>query len=194
MKTLLLASNNKHKIKEFKEILPEYNILSMEEVGFKEEIIEDGKTFEENALIKTKVLMKYVKENNLNYDVIADDSGLSCNALKGEPGVYSARYAGNHDDQKNRDKLRKELIGKDHSAYFTCCIVWMRQDNSFLSFEGKTYGKIIEEERGKKDFGYDCIFLSDDLNKTFGEATEEEKNRVSHRKRAIEKLKEELEK
>lgn len=194
MKTLLLASNNKHKIKEFKKILSNYNIISMEEVGFTNDIVEDGKTFKENSLIKAKTLMNYIKENNLHYDVIADDSGLSCIALNGEPGVYSARYAGNHDDQKNRDKLREELKGKDKKAYFTCCIVWMREDNSYKVFEGKTYGKIIEEERGKKDFGYDCIFLSDDLKKTFGEATEEEKNRVSHRKRAIEELKMELEK
>ena len=194
MKTLLLASNNKHKIKEFKEILSNYNIISMDEVGFTEDIVEDGTSFQENALIKAKVVMKYVKENNLDYDVIADDSGLSCTALNGEPGIYSARYAENHNDQKNRDKLRKNLQGKDSTAYFTCCIVWMNKDYSYQSFEGRTYGKIIEEEKGNKDFGYDCIFLSDDLNKTFGEATEEEKNSVSHRKRAIEKLKNELEK
>ena len=109
MKALLLASNNKHKIKEFKEILSNYKIVSMEEVGFTKDIIEDGNTFEENAIIKAKELMNYVKEKNLDYDVIADDSGLSCISLKGEPGVFSARYAGNHDDQKNRDKLRKEL-------------------------------------------------------------------------------------
>lgn len=194
MKALLLASNNKHKIKEFKEILSNYKVVSMEEVGFTEDIIEDGNTFEENAIIKAKELMNYVKEKNLDYDVIADDSGLSCISLKGEPGVFSARYAGNHDDQKNRDKLRKELKGKDPSAYFTCCIAWMKQNGTYQVFEGKTYGKIIEEEKGKKDFGYDCIFLSDDLKKTFGEATEDEKNRVSHRKRAIEELKKELEK
>lgn len=188
MQIIVLASNNTHKIKEFKEILKDYEILSLKDIGFTEDIEENGTTFEENSKIKAKTILKYLKDQKKDYLVIADDSGLCCEALDGKPGVYSARYAGNHDDQANRDKLRKELKGKMKDAYFVCCIVLAYPDGTLKSFEGKTYGEIIDEEKGKKDFGYDCIFYSKDLDKTFGEAMEEEKNGVSHRKRAIEKL------
>lgn len=188
MKKLVLASNNQHKIKEFKEMLSNYEILSLKDIGFLDDIVEDGDTFLDNSLIKAKAISNYLKDNDLNYDVIADDSGLCCEALDGKPGVYSARYAGNHDDQANRNKLIKELDGKDKTAYFVCCIVLYHIDGSYSSYEGRTYGKIIDEERGSTDFGYDCIFLSDDLNKTFGEASSDEKNSVSHRSRAINKL------
>ena len=192
MKELVLASNNKHKIIEFKEILTDYEIVSLEDIGFTEEIEEDGNTFEENAFIKTHAVQEYLKKRGEEKIVIADDSGLSCDALNGEPGIHSARYAGDHNYQANRDKIRKELKGKDHSAAFHCCIAIEYPDGKKESFMGTTTGQIIDEERGKKDFGFDCIFLSDDLGKTFGEATEEEKNSVSHRRRAIEKLKEVL--
>jgi len=189
MKTIVLASNNKHKIKEFKEMLPEYNILSLSDINYTEEIEETGKTFEENSLIKAKTIHDYLKND---YIVIADDSGLCCEALNGEPGVYSARYAGNHDNQANRDKLRKELKDKNRDAYFNCTIVVYYPDDTYKVFNGKTYGTITDDERGDTSFGYDCIFLSKDLNKTFGEATEEEKNSVSHRGRAIENMLKEL--
>lgn len=189
MKTIVLASNNKHKLKEFKEILNEYNIISLNEINYFEEIEETGKTFKENALIKAETIHNYLKEKGLDYTVVAEDSGLCVDSLDGAPGIYSARYAGGHgNDKGNRDKVRKELEGKDRSAYFVCTIVVYYSNAEYESFEGKTYGKIIDEELGKKDFGYDCIFYSDDLNKTFGEATEEEKNSVSHRSRAIKKL------
>ena len=96
MKTIVLASNNKHKIKEFKYILKDYNILSLEDIGFNDEIEETGSTFEENALIKAKAVHDYLINNNKNYIVIADDSGLYINSLNGEPGIYSARYSGVH--------------------------------------------------------------------------------------------------
>ena len=189
MKTLVLASSNPHKVKEFLEILKKVKILSLKDIGFEEEIEENGKSFLENALIKAKTVSEYLKAKGLNYDVISDDSGLCCNGLGGEPGIYSARYGGDHDFQANRDLVRKKLKNKDHSAYFNCTIVYYHMDGSYESFDGQTMGTIIEEEKGSKEFGYDCIFLSDDLGKTFGEATSEEKNRVSHRRRAIEKLK-----
>ena len=188
MKKIVLASNNEHKIKEFKKIISNYEIMSLKDIGFNEDIVEDGESFFDNSLIKAKTISNYIKDNGLDYDVIADDSGLCCVALDGAPGVYSARYAGNHNDQANRDKLIKELKGKDTSAYFVCCIVLYHIDGTYTAYEGRTYGKIIAEERGSKDFGYDCIFLSDDLGITFGEASEDEKNSVSHRSRAIEKL------
>ena len=188
MKTIVLASNNKHKIKEFKKILSDYEILSLNDIGYFEDIVEDGETFKDNALIKAKCIHNYLKDKGLDYIVIADDSGLCCDSLDGAPGVYSARYAGNHDDQANRDKLRKELKDKDRKAYFVCSIVIYYPDGLYKDYEGKTYGTIIDEERGSTEFGYDAIFLSDDLGKTFGEASEDEKNSVSHRSRAIENM------
>ena len=189
MKTIVLASSNKHKLKEYKEILKDYNIITLKDIDYSNEIEEDGKTFEENALIKAKTISNYLKEKNLDYIVVGEDSGLCVDSLNGEPGIYSARYAGVHgDNQANRDKLQKELQNKDRSAYFMCTIVVYYPNNEYKTFVGKTYGKITKKELGKKDFGYDCIFYSNDLNKTFGEASEEEKNKVSHRGRAINEM------
>lgn len=192
MKKLILASNNKHKIKEFNEVLTAYEILSLNDIGFTEDIIEDGESFADNALIKCRAVSDYCKKNNYNYDIISDDSGLCCEALNGEPGIHSARYAGNHNDQANRDKLRIELKDKNRKAYFVCFICLYKNDNDYKFFEGRSYGEIIDEERGSTEFGYDSIFYSTELNKTFGEASSDEKNSVSHRGRAIEKLKEVL--
>ena len=193
MEKIVLASNNQHKVKEFKEILSNYEILTMKDIGYLDDIEEPGETFAENALIKAETIHNYLKEKGLDYIVIADDSGLCCDALDGAPGVYSARYAGEHgNDAANREKLRKELQGKERAACFVCNIIVYYSNGEHKLFEGKTYGKIIDEERGKKDFGFDCIFLSDELHKTFGEATEEEKNSVSHRGRAIQKMVKEL--
>ena len=191
MKKIVLASNNKHKIKEFKEILENVEILTLNDIEFFDEIEETGTTFLENALIKASTISEYLKNKGLDYDVLADDSGLCCEALNGAPGIYSARYAGGHDNAKaNRDKLIQELKEKDKTAYFNCTIVLYHIDGTYDYKEGKTYGKIIEEELGDTSFGYDCIFLSGDLNKTFGEATSEEKNKVSHRYRALNQIKE----
>lgn len=188
-KTIVIASNNKHKLKEFKEILTDYNIITLNDIGYFDDIEETGTTFEENALIKAKTIHNYLKNKGLDYIVIADDSGLCVESLNGAPGVYSARYAGGHgDNEANRNKLQKELIGKKRDAYFVCTIVVVYPNGDYKTFEGKTYGKITEEEIGKKDFGYDCIFYSNDLNKTFGEASEDEKNSVSHRGRAIKEM------
>lgn len=193
MKTIVLASNNKHKLKEFKEILKDYNIITLKDIEYFDDIEETGETFEENALIKAETIHKYLKEKGLNYSVIAEDSGLCVDSLNGAPGVYSARYSGIHGDSKaNRDKLRKELEGKNREAYFVCTIVLYNQKDDYKVFVGKTFGKITNEEIGNKDFGYDCIFYSNDLNKTFGEASEEEKNSVSHRGRAIKEMLKEL--
>lgn len=188
-KTIVIATNNKHKLKEFKDILTDYNILSLNDIEYFEEIEETGETFEENALIKAQTIHNYLKNKGLNYIVIADDSGLCVDSLDGAPGVYSARYAGGHgDNQANRNKLQKELEGKERNAYFICTIAVIYPDGEHKIFIGKTYGEIIREEIGSKEFGYDCIFYSKDLNKTFGEATEDEKNSVSHRGRAIQEL------
>ena len=192
MKEIVLASNNKHKIKEIKEILKNYKIISLDDINYTEDIIEDGNSFVENALIKAKTISEYLKSINKEIDVIADDTGLCCNALDGAPGIYSARYAGDHDFKANRVKLIKELRGKDKSAYFTCCIVLYHPDGTYKDFVGNTYGRIISKEKGDTGFGYDSIFYSNDLKKTFGEATEEEKNSVSHRGRALKELLKEI--
>lgn len=189
MRKIVLASNNKHKVKEIKEILSDIELLTLNDIGFNEEIDETGTTFLENALIKAETVSNFLKNNNLDYDVLSDDSGLSCIALDGKPGVYSARYASDHDIKLNRTKLISDLKDKDKKAYFNCTLVLYHIDGKYEYAEGKTYGTIIEEEKGDTSFGYDCIFLSDDLNKTFGEATEQEKNSVSHRFRALEKIK-----
>ena len=193
MKKIVIASNNKHKIKEFRDIIKNYEILSLEDIGYHDEIEENGKTFRENALIKAKTIQEFLKEKKLDYIVLADDSGLCVDSLGGEPGIYSARYSGVYgDSQANRDKLLEKLKDKDRSAYFVCTIIVYYPDDTYKTFVGKTYGEITKEELGNKDFGYDCIFYSNDLNKTFGEATEEEKNSVSHRGRAIYELLKEL--
>ena len=188
-KTIVLASNNKHKIQEFKEMLPDYEILALKDVDFFDDIVENGTTFLENSLIKARAVTEFLNKKGKKALVIADDSGLCVNALGGEPGVYSARYAGNHDNQANRDKLLENLKDKnDRSAYFVCLLTVMKPDGSYDYVEGKTFGQITTKEIGNTDFCYDCLFCSDDLKKTFGEATEDEKNSVSHRGRAIKML------
>lgn len=191
MKTIVLASNNKHKIKEVKDILGDINILTLNDIGYLEDIEENSESFLENALIKAKTISMFLKDKDLDYDVLSDDSGLCCIGLNLEPGVYSARYAGIHgNDKANRDKLISNLKDKEREAYFNCTLVLYHIDGTYEYKEGKTYGKIIDEERGDTSFGYDCIFLSSDLNKTFGEATGKEKNDVSHRSRALSQIKE----
>ena len=189
MEKIVLASNNKHKIKEFNEIYKDYIILSLEEIGFKGDIEETGTTFLENALIKAKTISDFLKKQGYEYPVIADDSGLEVDSLNGEPGVYSARYVSDHDIKANRAYLINKLKPYNNKdAHFTCCLVKYFPNDKYIYAYGKTYGHIIEEELGDTSFGYDCIFFSHELNKTFGEATSDEKNGVSHRKRAIEEL------
>ena len=188
-KIIVIASNNKHKIKEFKEILTDYTIIALNEIDFFEDIEETGKTAEENALIKARTIHNYLKNKGLDYIVVADDSGLCVDSLGGAPGIYSARYSGEYgNDEANRTKLQKDLEGKDRKAYFACTIAVIYPSGEQKIFVGKTFGKITKEEYGSKEFGYDCIFYSNELNKTFGEATEKEKNSVSHRGRAIKEM------
>ncbi|MBQ5927517.1 MAG: RdgB/HAM1 family non-canonical purine NTP pyrophosphatase [Clostridia bacterium] len=191
-KTIVVATGNVHKLREFAEIFPEYHFVTQKQAGFFEEVEETGKTFRENALIKAMAASKA-----LNLPTVADDSGICVDALGGAPGVYSARYSGEHgDDKKNRDLLLENLKSKtdkaDRTAYFCSAIVLCYPDGTYYEAEGKTYGKILFEEQGSGGFGYDCIFESDDLKKSFGLATPEEKNAVSHRFRALQKLKEQI--
>lgn len=190
MKRIVLASRNAHKIEEFSKMLEGYEILSLDDIGFEGDIEETGTTFEENAKCKTDAVYEFCKNKNLDIAVLSDDSGLCVNALGGAPGVYSARYSGDHNEEGNRQKLLSELKDKeDRSAYFECMLGF--NDGGKTTFiEGRTFGTITEEKIGSDKFGYDCLFLSDDLGITFGESTPEQKNSVSHRSRAIEKFKE----
>ncbi len=190
---LVIASNNKHKVTEIKSILKDYfeNIYSLRELGIEIEVEETGETFAENALLKARAV-----SNAAGMPAIADDSGISANALDGRPGVYSARYSGEPcDDERNNDKLLEELKDKtDRSAYYTASICLYLDEENIITAEGKTYGTIISERRGDKGFGYDPIFLSDDLGKTLAEVDLEEKNKISHRARALKSFLEKLEK
>jgi XTP/dITP diphosphohydrolase len=179
---IVVASNNAHKLREIAQIFPEYEVLSQSQVGFVEEVEETGATFEENALLKARAACKA-----LGMPVLADDSGLCVESLGGAPGVYSARYCGRHaDDQSNRDLLLKNMANEaNRAAYFCSSIVMVFPDGREWKAEGRTHGQILMEERGDGGFGYDPIFFSDDLQKSFGEATAEEENGVSHRYRAL---------
>ena len=188
MEKVIIASNNMNKIREFSEMLgKDIQMLSLHDVGFDSEIDENGETFFDNALIKAKTISLFLREKGISAPVYADDSGLSVNALNGAPGVHSARYAGIHgDDKKNRDLLLKNLENiTDRNAYFISVIACYYPDDTYVFGVGKTYGRILRREEGNGGFGYDCIFYSDDLKKSFGLATAEEKNAVSHRYRAL---------
>lgn len=183
MKELILASNNAHKVEEIKSILDDYKILTLKDIGYYEDIIEDGTTFEENALIKARTIAKYSGKA-----AIADDSGLSVALLDGRPGVYSARYSAEQTDEKNIEKVLSELNGEKSEAKFVSVIALVRPDGSEITFRGECHGEIIFEKRGNNGFGYDPIFYVPSLEKTFAELTPEQKNSISHRKESLEKF------
>lgn len=184
MEELIIASNNAHKIKEIKAILGNFfpRIVSMREAGLDIEIEETGSTFKENALIKARTVSEITGK-----PCLADDSGLSVDCLFGAPGVYSARFAGEgHNDEDNIRKLLKEMANADdRRAHFNTTICLYYPSGRYLIAEGKAYGRILTEKRGENGFGYDPVFFSDELNKTFAEAGEQEKNSVSHRAKAL---------
>lgn len=181
---LLIASNNRGKVREIRDILAGKfdEILSLADAGLDIDVVEDGTTFFENALKKAKEVCEASGLWSL-----ADDSGLCVEALGGAPGVYSARFAGAHgDDEANINLLLEKLRGKeDRRAKFVSSVVLYRPDGSYLSALGEARGIILEARVGKGGFGYDPVFYSEDLGKSFGEATAEEKNGVSHRFRAL---------
>lgn len=186
-KTIVAATGNRHKLEEFRTILKGFTILSQEEAGFTDEVEETGATFADNALIKAQAVCAAT-----GLPALADDSGLCVDALDGAPGVYSARYSGGG-DKENRLLLLKNLAGeRRRSAHFTCAIALCFPNGETVTAEGRTCGHILEQETGTNGFGYDSLFFSDDLKKSFGEATEEEKNAVSHRGRALRELEKKL--
>ena len=187
---IILATKNKGKIKDFEKLTEGMNIevLSiLDNIDFPD-VVEDGKTFEENSAKKALEIAKYT-----GIITVSDDSGLCVDTLNGEPGIYSARYFGeNATDELNIEKLLKNLSNiekKDRKAHFVSVVSIAFPDGTVKSFRGETQGEILFEKEGNNGFGYDPIFYSYDLGKSFGLATIEEKKSVSHRGRAFKKLK-----
>ena len=199
---IVLASNNKNKIKEMKALLAPLSplfdggiqLFSLSDINYTEEIEENGHSFEENAIIKASVPAK------LGYYGIADDSGLEVDVLGGRPGIYSARYAGDHgDNEANNQKLLSELENvqdEKRTARFVSVIAMVAPEGKDARFNftvrGECEGKIIRKYRGTNGFGYDPLFLYEPLGKTFAELSDDEKNKVSHRAAAFGKLAEKL--
>jgi len=199
VKKLIIASNNKNKVQEIKSILKEINIevKSLKEENIDLEVIEDGKTFEENALKKAKEIALYLKKQNKNDCIIlADDSGLEVEYLNNEPGIYSARYSGIHgDDKKNNEKLINKLKGvpmEKRNGKFVCVIAVADIEGRSFTIRGEVEGIILDSLQGKDGFGYDPLFYYEPLKKTFAELDKEEKNKISHRGVALKQLKEKI--
>ena len=191
---LVIATGNTHKTEEIRKLLGPYikiieDLKSYPEIG---EIDETGLTFEENASLKASAVGEFLGENFL---VLSDDSGLEVSALSGEPGVYSARYAGeNASDDENRKKLLRKLNEidsdmSDWSASFKCVMTLVKGSDKLATFEGSVQGTICEEERGENGFGYDSIFIPEGYENTFAELPSETKNSISHRYQALEAFK-----
>lgn len=185
MEDIVIATNNKGKINDFKVVFPEYNVVGISEIieGF--DVEETGETFEDNAKLKSEAAAKA-----LNKRVIADDSGLEVFALNGEPGVYSARYAGiDKDDEANIDRVLKNLGDTaNRNAQFVCVISMSAPGEETVQFKGTVQGEITLSKIGNNGFGYDPIFYIAEKNKTMAQLTVEEKSELSHRGKAIEQL------
>jgi XTP/dITP diphosphohydrolase len=190
---VVFASGNEGKVREIKEMLEGMGIelVSLSNYSHVPEIVEDGKSFLENALKKAKIISEFTGET-----VLADDSGLQVEVLGGEPGIYSSRYAGESatDEENNVALLAKlkNIPREKRTAFFRCVLVLYRRDGSYDYFEGKWTGKIIDDQRGNNGFGYDPIFFVPELKKTAAELPAEIKNKVSHRGQAFAQLKKAL--
>ena len=189
--TLVLATTNKNKVKEFQEMVGDFpiEIKSMADFGTIPECIEDGETFDDNAYKKALHTAKI-----LGLPAIADDSGLVVDALGGAPGVYSARYAGDDaSDEDNCQKLLKEMKGeKNRKAAFKCVLSIAVPSGPALTYEGSCEGTILEEKRGESGFGYDPLFYFEEFDKSFAECNSDEKNKVSHRGKALAQVRNEF--
>lgn len=188
---LIIASNNSHKIREIRQILGGRfdPILTLREAGIDHETVEDGETFLDNARKKAREIAEIA-----GCAALADDSGISVDALGGAPGVYSARYCGEHgEDEKNNDLLLHNLQGKsDRRAHYTAAIVIAYPDGTTVESEGYLYGTIGTERIGTGGFGYDPLFFPEGSSRTLAEYTAEEKNAISHRAEGLRKILEKL--
>jgi XTP/dITP diphosphohydrolase len=185
MEELVIATNNQHKVEEIRRALGnKIKLISLKDLGCREEIPEDGTTLKENAYQKAKYIWDKYKKN-----CFADDTGLMVEALDGAPGVYSARYAGEHcsfDD--NIDLLLENMEGKTNRNAYFATVICLIQDGEPVYFEGKCEGCILTERYGRGGFGYDPIFMPKGYGESFAEISMEEKNKISHRGKATEKL------
>lgn len=188
---LVLSTNNPHKVDEIKKILKDFpiDVLSKKEVLNEDiQVVEDGDTLEENSLKKARALA-----DRIDYMVMADDSGLFVDALDGAPGVHSSRYAGEEgNDKRNIEKLLEELKDiplEDRTAKFMTVITLITENKEIYTIKGECSGYIIDEKRGNNGFGYDPLFVPLEYDKTFAELGEEVKNRISHRAKALEGMK-----
>ncbi len=192
MKKIVAATKNKNKIREFKEILPDYEIITQEEAGVDIDVEETGTTFKENALLKAQAIFEKTK-----LPALADDSGLVVFALGGEPGVYSARYGGEGLDDRGRLELVLEKMqnveDELRGAQFVCSIAFVTEEKVYEA-EGVCEGVLTREARGENGFGYDPIFFVPEMGKTAAEMTSDEKNSISHRGKALRNLSETLKK
>ena len=187
MFNLLIASNNQHKIKEFQEMFSCYDVkvYSPNDLGIHVNPIEDGKTYEENSLIKAKALQKFT-----DMAILADDSGLNVVALDNFPGINSSRFADSKGGNKFANPALIEMLKpyKDKSAFFACVITLLNVEEKPVVFKGICPGKILDKPEGESGFGYDPIFFSEEAGCCFGTASEEIKNKFSHRAKALEQL------
>lgn len=192
---LIIASNNAHKIAEIKAILGSHyeEILSLQEAEIEADVVEDADTFEGNALKKANEIFDMVQADA----VLSDDSGLEVDALNGAPGVYSARYAGTgHDDRANNEKIlanMKDIPEDKRTCRFVSAVALVRKGKRPIVVRGTVEGMLLHAPQGDNGFGYDPLFFYEPLNRSFAELTSDEKNAVSHRKRALEALSAELE-
>lgn len=184
MEKLVFATNNQHKLLELQNMLPHYTIVGLKEIGCTQDIPETAETLEGNALLKSTFVQKH-----FGYNCFADDTGLEVEALKGRPGVYSARYAGEQCDfEANIQKLLFELSDKQNRrARFRTVISLLVNEQSYF-FEGIVEGTITESRRGTAGFGYDSVFVPEGYDHTFAEMSHIQKNKISHRGKAVEKL------
>jgi len=185
MKKLVFATNNEHKLRELQQILSNrFELLSLKDIGCTEEIPETAETIEENSMQKAEYVYKKYKT-----DCFADDTGLEIEALNGRPGVYSARYAGEEKNMtKNIEKILSELKGAENRKARFKTVISLILNGEKYQFEGIVNGKIIEQKKGDSGFGYDPVFVPEGYNQTFAEMSAEEKNKISHRGRAVQKL------
>jgi len=181
---LVFATNNKNKLKEVRAMLPNFEVVGLAEIGITEDIEETAKTLEGNAAIKANYVTK-----KLGLDCFADDTGLEVEALNNAPGVYSARYSGeHHNSEANMQKLLSELQNKtNRNAQFRTAVVLNLNSKQYV-FEGICKGEILKEKKGNEGFGYDPIFKPDGFNSSFAEMSMKEKSEISHRGKAIQNL------
>ncbi|EAK0878045.1 RdgB/HAM1 family non-canonical purine NTP pyrophosphatase [Campylobacter coli] len=186
---ILLATSNKHKVVELKEILKEFKIYAFDEILTVFEIEENGNSFKENALIKARAVFNALNENQKNeFIVLSDDSGICVDVLGGKPGIYSARFSGKGDDKSNRDELVKQMgaLGfKTSKAHYVAAIALVSLEGEW-TVHGTMHGHVISTERGENGFGYDSLFIPKGFDKTLAELSNDERNQLSHRFKALE--------